>query len=48
MVALEGVGAVFLGDAGGLPAGFVAGLGVGVDFDGGGEAGGVVFLAKSA
>ena len=47
LVALEGVGAVF---AGGLLAGLVVGggLGEGVDFDGGGDGAGAVFLAKSA
>ena len=45
---LEGVGAVFLGAAGGLPVGFVVGDGFGVDLDGGGDGAGVVFLAKSA
>ena len=50
MAALDGVGAVFLGEGGGLPAGFVVGegLAVGVDFDGGGDGAGAVFLAKSA
>lgn len=48
LAALEGVGAVFLGEAGGLPAGFVVGDGFGVGFDGGGDGAGVVFLAKSA